>query len=294
MTEIKECPICQGTSLKPHLTCKDYTVSGESFPVQKCYECDFLITTPRPDRLDPYYLSNDYLSHADQAKNLFGHIYGIARKMTTRWKVKTLEKLHQGSSPRVLDFGCGAGVFLSACKKQGWSISGVEPSATARTIASRNTAEDIASDIADIRGNFDLITMWHVLEHVPDLDVTINNLKERLNPNGHLVVAVPNHNSLDAKHYGQIWAAYDVPRHLWHFSQNAMTKLLAKHGMKIKETIPMKLDAFYVSMLSEKYKRNTHSMFGMLVATAKGMQSNIYSGKAKEYSSLIYIATKTR
>jgi 2-polyprenyl-3-methyl-5-hydroxy-6-metoxy-1,4-benzoquinol methylase len=291
MTEITQCPICSNADLQPHITCKDYTVTGEHFSLKKCNSCDFLMTTPRPDVLGKYYQSEDYLSHSDKSTTLFGNIYAVVRKLTISWKLRIVKSLINKSAT-VLDMGCGVGIFLNACKTRGYKIAGVEPSKDARVIAERNTGIKISANLEDTTGNFDLITLWHVLEHIPDLETKMILLREKLNQDGHLLIAVPNHKSHDALHYRERWAAYDVPRHLWHFSRTSMAKLFDKNQLELIDIIPMKLDSFYVSMLSEKYKNKKLGITEMIKGTWEGLISNLNSSKSFQYSSLIYIARK--
>ncbi len=290
MIEINQCPICAGADLRSHIICKDYTVSGEDFVLKRCDSCDLLITTPRPDSLEKYYQSEDYHSHSDKSTSLFGSIYANVRKLTTSWKVRIVKRLTPHAS--VLDVGCGTGIFLSACSASGVGIAGVEPSPIARAIAERNTGIKISAALEDTTGTFDLITLWHVLEHIPDLQPKLTLLREKLNHGGHLLIAVPNHNSHDADHYQEKWAAYDVPRHLWHFSKTSMKKLFEKNGLELVDIIPMKLDSFYVSMLSEKYRSKKLGVLDMIRGGWEGLKSNINSSKSFQYSSLIYIARK--
>jgi SAM-dependent methyltransferase len=292
MTEVLECPICHNQNLVNHLECRDYTVSNETFALRKCSDCNLLITTRRPDDLSPYYQSEDYISHSDRNDNTFSKIYSLARHITTFWKVRLVQKHINNHQGKILDVGCGTGTFLKACKDDGLQISGVEPSDKARSIAARLTQANISSGIDDLQDHFDIITMWHVLEHVPNPQEQITKLINRLNPGGTILIAVPNHESYDARKYKSTWAGYDVPRHLWHFSQKSIGRLFENNGLVLKETIPMKLDAFYVSMLSEKYVNGSLGIPQFLNGMFVGFISNINSGKAKNYSSLIYIARR--
>ncbi|HTE34222.1 MAG TPA: class I SAM-dependent methyltransferase [Chryseolinea sp.] len=293
MSHVTECPICAGTVFNKFLTIQDYSVTRETFDIIRCTSCQFLITSPIPADLDRYYQSSSYVSHATKPKSLIDKIYHLVRRFTLRWKVNLIKKRTTAHPLRVLDYGCGTGDFLTACQAQGWEIAGVEPSAAARAVAAERTRSTIASDLKQLKSdNFHVITLWHVLEHVSDLNGILQQLKDKLTPTGIIFIAVPNHNSNDAKHYQQTWAAYDVPRHLWHFSQDTMHLLLAKHQLKLVSTVPMKLDSFYVSMLSEKYLHGQPSPITMARGLLQGMQSNIKARKKYEYSSLIYIVRK--
>jgi 2-polyprenyl-3-methyl-5-hydroxy-6-metoxy-1,4-benzoquinol methylase len=209
-----------------------------------------------------------------------------------RRKVALLNK----KAPRkgkILDYGCGTGHFLAACRSNGWQVAGVEPNARAREEATRRVGQSIGAD--DLGGfsaeSFDAITLWHVLEHVHELTGTLKQLIGLLKPDGVLIIAVPNVESFDAQHYRQDWAAYDVPRHLYHFSPKTMTQLLKKHKLVVRETLPLPLDAYYVSMLSEKHRAERQG--GLLSVLKAGYKSNQYAAEHEgQYSSLIYVAAK--
>lgn len=287
MKHIKNSPI-NNSELTEFLSCKDYTVSKDSFTILRDNKNDFLITSPRPkdEDLGNFYESSAYISHTDAKKSLFDKIYQLVRNYTLNKKIKLINSF--GSEAKtILDIGAGTGDFLEYCKKDGWQVSGVEPSAKAREIAEQKIDEKLYTENTEFsKQQFDVITMWHVLEHVPNLNETIAQLKQALKPNGTLIVAVPNHKSFDAKYYGTFWAAYDVPRHLWHFSQIAIKNLFAKENMKVVKTLPMKFDAYYVSLLSEKYKTGK---MNPVKAFFTGFKSNLKAKSTKEYSSLIYI-----
>lgn len=289
MESVTECPICNQQSFEPYLSCKDYTVSHETFNLIKCKTCDFVITSPRPvaSTLGNYYLSEDYISHSPKSKTIINKLYKISRLLTLRWKVKIIKTSKPSS---ILDYGCGTGEFLSTCEKHGLVIQGVEPSPVARTHANELTHNKVVESIDNIQSKFDVITMWHVLEHVPDLNGTIEKLKARLTQNGTMFIAVPNRESNDAQKYKEHWAGYDVPRHLWHFNHHNMKQLLSKNGLTLKNKIPMKLDAFYVSMLSEKYANNKSGLPQLIKGAINGLSSNISASKSKQYSSIIYVA----
>lgn len=295
MEQITVCPICQGSDLTAYLSCKDYTVSNETFHLQKCASCGFVLTSPRPTviELPKYYQSDAYISHSDKSSNLVDQVYKISRTFTLKWKYNLITKHSQTKPSSILDYGCGTGAFLHECQKHGMQIAGVEPSETARLQAREKTGTPIAQDLTSISREFDVITLWHVLEHVINLDQTLSLLKNHLHKNGIMFIAVPNLQSADAKVYKECWAGYDVPRHLWHFSKKSMEKLLRNHGFNLIRVLPMKLDAYYVSLLSEKYRNNGKgSISGMMNATLQGWKSNQQGKTTQEYSSLIYIVRK--
>ena len=193
---------------------------------------------------------------------------------------------YQPSKGLILDIGAGTGDFLAVAGKDGWKTVGVEPSDKAKAIAKSKGVSFVENTSELESHSFDVISMWHVLEHVPNLDEQIKELKRLLKPTGTLIVAVPNFKSFDAKHYGHFWAAYDVPIHFWHFSKKAIELLFAKENMHLQKVLPMKFDSFYVSLLSEKYK---NGKMNFIKAFFIGLQSNLKAMKNMEYSSHIYI-----
>jgi 2-polyprenyl-3-methyl-5-hydroxy-6-metoxy-1,4-benzoquinol methylase len=289
---LEKCPVCGKTEFRNKLVVEDKTVSHESFAIVQCEGCGFQFTNPRPNAFEigHYYESDDYVSHNSAAAGLVNQAYRVARFFTMRRKVSLLNKL----APRrgkLLDYGCGTGHFLAAAKSAGWEVAGLEPSARAREEASRRVGRPIGQEnLASFEaGTFDAITLWHVLEHVHSLNETLSQLIALLKPDGILLVAVPNVESLDAQHYREHWAAYDVPRHLYHFAPKTLTQLLKKHKMVVRHTLPMPLDAYYVSMLSEKYRAERGG--GLLTVLKAGYKSNQYAAQHEgQYSSLLYVA----
>ena len=291
LEKVTECPLCGSSSFNSFLNCKDYTTSQESFGIVRCSNCTFAITNPRPTKLTvgTYYQSNQYVSHNATATGLFESIYFLARRLTLRWKINLIRKYNQPGT--ILDFGCGTGDFLNVCDKKGWNCYGVEPSSIARNKASQNPKIEVREQLQDLRiKQFDIITLWHVLEHIHDLNSVLVELKNRLTKNGVLFIAVPNYLCHDALVYKEHWAGYDVPRHLWHFSKETMSKLLLKHKLKLVTTLPMKLDSAYVSLLSEKYRNpEKNSLLRVLSAIYNGISSNVRALSTNNYSSLIYV-----
>jgi 2-polyprenyl-3-methyl-5-hydroxy-6-metoxy-1,4-benzoquinol methylase len=268
----------------------DYSVSGEEFKLVENEAFGFLETQPQPseENLSKYYNTEDYISHTDTRRNLLEKVYHIVRSISLKKKLKLINSFFS-EKKSLLDVGCGTGDFLQIAQRNNWSVSGIEPNERARHIANlktKNSVFEVEQLTKFEKHNFDVITLWHVLEHLPKLDEQISILKSLLKENGTLIVAVPNYKSHDAKHYQKFWAAYDVPRHLWHFSQSSVEKLFATKGMLILKTIPMKFDAYYVSLLSEKYKSGFMNPFK---AFWIGFKSNIKAKHSGEYSSLIYI-----
>jgi 2-polyprenyl-3-methyl-5-hydroxy-6-metoxy-1,4-benzoquinol methylase len=272
---------------KHFLTVKDYSVSKETFDLYQDETLDMLITFPQPnlDNLGKYYESEDYISHTDNKRSLFEKLYHFIKNIALKNKLNLINTL-QPNKGRILDIGAGTGDFLSVAKNDGWMTTGVEPSDRAKAIAINKGVSFVEQTSELENHSFDVISMWHVLEHVPDLDKQIKELKRLLKPTGTLIIAVPNFKSFDAKHYGKFWAAFDVPIHFWHFSKTAIKILFKKEEMKLEKVLPMKFDSFYVSLLSEKYKTGK---MNFIKAFFIGLQSNWKAKKNLEYSSHIYI-----
>lgn len=269
------------------LSVKDHSVSQELFDLYLDKNLDMLITHPQPslEDLGKYYDSSNYISHTDGNKSLFEKLYQTVKNIALKNKLNLINSLSENKG-KILDIGAGVGDFLAFVKQDGWQTIGVEPSQKAREIAI-NKGVNFVNETSDLENNsFDIITMWHVLEHVPNLEFQIKELKRLLNPNGTLVIAVPNFKSFDAKYYKEYWAAFDVPIHFWHFSKTAIKLLFEKENMKLEKVLPMKFDAFYVSLLSDKYKTGK---MNYIKAFFIGLKSNWKASKTSEYSSHIYI-----
>ncbi|RXR20975.1 class I SAM-dependent methyltransferase [Flavobacterium amnicola] len=270
-----------------YIKVKDHSVSKENFELLLDEELQLLKTYPQPELsvLGKYYESEDYISHTDAKRSLFEKIYHLVKSYSLKKKVGIINSYHANKGS-LLDIGAGTGDFLVTAKAQGWDTTGIEPNVNAKNLAIskgisfQNSIESIENE------QFDVITMWHVMEHVPDVTHQIKELKRLLKPNGTIIIAVPNYKSFDAQHYGIFWAAYDVPRHLWHFSKTAMEKLVSRENMKLVKTLPMIFDSFYVSLLSEKYKTGKMNFFN---AFWIGFRSNLKASTSKEYSSHIYV-----
>lgn len=287
---IKTCPICESENLVDHLKIKDYFLSQESFSIQKCQHCGFLLTNPRPakENIGVYYKSENYISHSNKKQGLFAGLYQLARKRNLSSKYKIISK--QAKTGRALDIGAGTGHFLNYLENKGWKAQGIEPDEEAASFARNNFNLQIDSEkkIAEFKNDsFDLITMWHVLEHVHNLNERMSELARLIKPQGLVILALPNPESYDANYYVKYWAAYDVPRHLYHFRKRDIKKLAEKHNFSVEEIYPMKLDAFYVALLSEKY---IGKKWGVIRAFLIALRSNSKSSsKNPNTSSLIYI-----
>ncbi|WP_338409672.1 class I SAM-dependent methyltransferase [uncultured Flavobacterium sp.] len=265
----------------------DHSVSKESFDLLLDDQLQLLKTHPQPsfETLPSYYESEDYISHTDSKRTLFEKLYHLVKVNALKKKVSLLSKQNP-SKGSLLDIGAGTGDFLIQAKASGWNTLGVEPNEKAKKI-SLSKGVRFAKSLEDLENNtFDVITMWHVLEHVPNLKHQIKTLKRLLKPNGTIIIAVPNYKSFDAKYYKSFWAAFDVPRHLWHFSKISIQKLVEKENLKLVKVKPMWFDSFYVCLLSEKYKTGKMNFIkGFLI----GFISNCSGIIKKEYSSHIYI-----
>lgn len=293
---LTQCPVCSGNDLLPHLQVRDHSISGEDFELLRCSSCNLVMTQDAPDQstIGPYYESDEYISHSDTKQGLVNRLYHMARDFMLGSKRRTVESFQRaGGSRSMVDYGAGTGYFLDHMSRAGWKTFGVEPSDSGRDFARSSfglevmTPESFYADFGELVG---VVTMWHVLEHVHDLDGCLIKMNSILEKRGALVIAVPNYTSSDGGHYQEYWAAYDVPRHLWHFTPGAMKRLVEKHGFKLEGHKTMPLDAFYVSLLSEKYQQ--HSM-----TLARGFLQGLGSwmgglGNSTRSSSVIYLFRK--
>lgn len=289
--------MCGSPDLHDKLQVQDKSVSQEVFTIQQCAACGFQFTNPRPAAasIGKYYESDAYVSHNSAAQGLVNRVYKVARYFTVRRKVALITKLNGGKPGQLLDYGCGTGHFLARAKQAGWQVTGLEPNDRARHDAAARVGQPIldAAALAGLApGSFDLISLWHVLEHVHALEATLSELITKLKPGGRLLIAVPNAESLDAQHYRQNWASYDVPRHLYHFVPATMQRLLARHGLRVAQTLPLVLDAYYISMLSERHLAPERAG-GPLAVLKAGYKSNQYAAQhGGQYSSVLYVAER--
>ena len=288
------CPICNSGNIQPHIEVKDFSVSKEIFKISFCEQCTGLFTdnVPNQARIVPYYQFENYISHTDTSTGVIDKLYKSVRKLTLRTKRKLIEQYSNKRTGQILDVGCGTGAFLKEMKENGWHITGLEPDELARNNANRiNGINPLPSDdLYSLDTTTDAITLWHVLEHVHDLHGYMKRFNNLLNADGILCIAVPNYTSNDATHYRANWAAYDVPRHLYHFSPKSMQILAASHGFKIEAMQPMWFDSFYVSLLSEQYKNGSQNLVS---AFWRGLVSNAMALiNPSKCSSIIYIPKK--
>lgn len=288
LRNIEKCPICGGDSQQHFLEAEDHNVSEDLFTIVECGDCSFRFTNPIPteDTIGSYYKSENYVSHSGTKKGLINRIYHIVRSRAIKQKESLA--LMYSKEKSILDIGCGTGDFLGHCKSQNWTTLGLEPDESARKMAHANNLIEARSltHLYDIKENtFDVISMWHVLEHVYNLNADIDQYKKILKADGAILVAVPNCSSYDAEHYKSDWAAFDLPIHLYHFRPENMKQLFSRHAMEVTEILPMKFDSYYISMISEKYKGG--NVFSGLI---NGLRSNIAANsKNNKYSSQIYV-----
>jgi 2-polyprenyl-3-methyl-5-hydroxy-6-metoxy-1,4-benzoquinol methylase len=290
MEIINCCPVCENNNLTTFLKGKDHFLTGEEFTIIECIDCGFRFTTPRPDEkeISRYYDSPDYIAHDARKRDLIQSIYKTIRKFTVRNKYTIVKKHSNGKA--LMDIGCGTGEFLNYCQKNNFDTTGIEPNEKAKKFATESFGLTVF-DESILHGfspsTFDVVTLWHVLEHVHKLPERIQQINRLLKPDGTLIIAVPNSDSWDAAKYKEFWAAYDLPRHLYHFTQDSMKKLANKNNFTVDTIIPLKFDAFYISLLSEKYSTGKQNYFNAFI---KGIRSNIYgANNENNYSSLIYI-----
>lgn len=290
-----QCPVCGSAELQDVLSVKDHTVSGEIFHILECNNCKLRFTQDVPDAasISPYYKSENYISHTNTSKGLINRLYQWVRKRTLKQKRRLIEKATGVTKGSLLDVGSGTGAFVQEMNGHGWQVTGLEPDADARKVAKEVNGVEL-TDMNQFyhlpAATFDAITMWHVLEHVHELQQYIAQLKNLLKENGKLFIAVPNYTSKDAAIYQEHWAAYDVPRHLYHFSPQSIQVLMEKHGLKLHRHLPMWYDSFYISMLSSKYKNGKTNL---LASFFNGLRSNIKAaGDVKRCSSVIYVIGK--
>lgn len=268
------------------MVCKDHLVSGEKFNIEE-YEKGILKTHPVPENLPRYYESEDYISHSDSQRNFQDRIYHFVKSHMLSKKAKWIYRYFKQGS--ILDFGAGTGEFLNEMKNSHWIVDGIEPNNTARNLGALKGL-NLKSEISELENKkFDVISLWHVLEHIPDFQNKLSELKTLLKDDGLLIIAVPNFNSYDSKYYNENWAAWDVPRHLWHFSRNGIKEKFAEHGFKLVNEKPLKFDAYYVSLLSEKNKPKSSNL---LNAIYRGFLSNQRAKSSGEYSSITYFFKK--
>lgn len=293
MENLNCCDLCGNTTFSVYLESMDHFLTKERFTIVKCEKCGLLFVNPRPSasEISKYYKSENYISHSTKQQGFLDKIYAVIRKKNHIKKYKLIEKYKKSGS--IIDIGCATGEFLDFFKKKGWDVTGVEPDEDARNFATNNYKLNVFDEknIQDLgEKNYDVITMWHVLEHVSDINERVFQLNRILKDDGIAVIAVPNPQSKDASVYKTFWAGYDLPRHLYHFSEKTITALFEKKGFRLVEKIPLVFDAYYISIVSEKYKTGKKNL---IKAFYWGLKSNMWAKRNNdEFSSLIYVFKK--
>ena len=291
LEKILACPICGGGSHKKHLEGRDHNVSGNIFKITECISCGFRFTNPRPkeENIYKYYQSKNYISHSSTKKGLINKVYHLVRRYQFYRKRAVIHKVSNAKKGKILDVGCGTGDFLKYMAASGWETDGVETDRGARKVAEKKLGRKIAEELDFVKGEnkYDVISLWHVLEHVYNIEECLKRVNKLLKKNGVLVVGVPNCASYDAKKYKGMWVAYDLPIHLSHFRKNNIEDLAKKTKFQLKEIKPLFFDAYYIGMLSAK-KSGSSIIFGFL----HGFVSNLRAKKSGEYSSLMYFLFK--
>jgi SAM-dependent methyltransferase len=297
--KIARCPVCGSKEIEKVFDCIDHFSSRELFPICDCSKCGFRFTNhfPSEDVIGKYYDSPDYISHTDSTKGLTNRMYHLFRRLMLRRKVNLVKRHLKRDNANLLDIGCGTGYFLNAAKEKGFTVSGIEKDEKAREKAITRFGLDVREETAFFsleRSSFEVVTLWHVLEHLEKLHESIGKIADILTHDGTMVIALPNHRSFDAKRYKEKWAAYDTPRHLWHFTPTTLERLLARHNLSVVKKYRMPLDAYYVALLSEQYLGSTaliKYLRAFLIGTTGFMLSLI---NLKQSSSVIYIIKKER
>ncbi|MEO7045061.1 MAG: class I SAM-dependent methyltransferase [Ferruginibacter sp.] len=289
------CPLCKSGLISPALSVKDHTVSSKIFEINKCGNCGGMFTqdVPSQEEIGIYYASEKYISHTDTQKGFINKLYHRIRKRTLNGKWALIDNETNMKVGNILDIGCGTGAFLNVMKNKGWKITGLEPDETARKNAVQlyGISPLSSPELFNLQQEeYDAVTMWHVLEHVHQLQKYLEQIKKILTKNGKAFIAVPNYTSYDAGYYKEFWAAYDVPRHLYHFSPESMKKLVESNGMKLEKMKPMWFDSFYVSMLSEQYKNGKSNNIKAFITGLISNWKTIFNHS--KCSSLIYIISK--
>lgn len=292
MEVLTTCPVCGNQEIEQFLEGRDYFLTGKDFGIFSCRHCAVKFTNPRPspEEIGGYYQSQDYISHDTSKKGLFTALYSAARNISLGRKVNLVKDNSAGNE--LLDVGCGTGEFLNRARREGFIVKGIEPNPKAAGFAGSHYGLDIFPEEELHKfpsGSFDVITLWHVLEHVHDPNERMRTLYRILKDTGTLIIAVPNATAPDSGYYGKYWAAYDLPRHLFHFSKESISFLASGNYFRMVQILPMKMDAYYISLLSEKYMSGKSRL---VRAFLNGMSSNFSASRDLNYSSLIFIMKK--
>ena len=295
MVHYSKCPLCGSKETGLYIQTNDFFLTGEPFSLFRCSACGFIFTQDHPDEssIGRYYSSDEYLSHNDTAKGISGRLYRFTRSIMLRRKRRMVEQMTGTEKGTLLDIGSGTGHFLGEMKRAGWEVKGIEINEKARQYSvSEQNVDVIDPGLVSFlpTGSFDCISLWHVLEHFHDPDSYVNEILRLLKPGGVCIIALPNSDSFDSGYYRKFWAAWDVPRHLWHFTPAVFGFFAQKNGFRIKAIRSLPMDVFYISMLSEKYKK---SFLYFPAGIIKGAYFSILSVFRKnKSSSLVYFLKK--
>lgn len=292
---LNKCPLCNSQEIVTHLRCRDHFLSNEEFELFRCVSCGFIFTQDHPDEISSgrYYESDEYASHNDASAGFSNMLYRFSRKIMLSKKRRLAVKLTGIKSGKLLDIGSGSGHFLSEMKNSGWDVRGIEINEKARTLSEKkfNLTVLLPANMNSLEaGSFDCITLWHVLEHFHDPFMYAGEINRLLKPGGICIAAMPNSGSFDANYYLSTWAAYDVPRHLWHFNPETFEKFSGKAGLQLIKTAALPLDVFYISILSEKYRGSKFYFFAGIIKGAWFSLCSLF--RKNKASSLIYILKK--
>jgi len=294
MIEITNCPVCSATNISRYTDTKDFFFTKEEFSITKCDTCGFVFTNPVPDpsEIGKYYETEKYLSHNSDKKGIISSIYSKVREQNLKNKYSLVSnRIEKG---KIMDIGCGTGELLSYFNKRGWETVGIEPSESAREYASKTHKLQVGGidTLTKMKNaDFDVVSMWHVLEHVYDLHDRMQTIYNLLKPNGIGFIALPMIDSPDSIKFGKYWAGLDVPRHLHHFSKNTFELLAKKNGFKTVAKYPMKFDSLYVSWLSYQAKGKS---LAFPLGVLQGILSNLKADKNRNYSSMIFVIEKSQ
>ena len=296
METLFNCSICNTPlPVNPFITARDHLVSGKTFNIVRCVKCSFLLTNPRPDpdEIHQYYQSEAYISHTDKSRSFDDFLYHQVKAFMLKRKIRLLKKHTIHEQKKLLDFGCGTGGFLMAAVDAGFKAEGFEPGEVAQRVA-KGKGLTVFNHVDILfkkeTNRYDIISLWHVLEHIHEFPAILHNFNTLLYDNSLLFIAVPMANSADAKYYKQHWAAYDLPRHLYHFTRKSLTSACQNAGFKLIDKQPMVFDSYYVSLLSEKHMG---SRFPLFKAFCRGSISNLKAMfKNSPWSSEVFVFKK--
>jgi SAM-dependent methyltransferase len=296
MIHHNSCPLCASQDISHFLNCIDHLVTNEEFEICKCGNCGFAFTQDHPEEPEAghYYESEDYISHSNTKKGITDRAYQVVRNIMLRKKMKLVGKMAGLTAGKLLDIGSATGHFLNIMKLSGWDVKGIEINKKAREYSVNSfNAEALPPENIDTLpdASFDCITLWHVLEHFHEPFKYMDEIRRLLKPGGLCFIALPDSGSFDCRHYREDWAAYDVPRHLWHFNRSTFSLFAGTSNFKINAIRNLPFDVFYISILSEKYKGTLFPVFsGLLNGVIFSLKSAV---NRRGFSSVIYILRKS-